>query len=105
MTPDLAMVLEARRQNTTVRRPVGVDRDATAARLKAAGVPRAVDDAKPLHLQTAYRGDPVAANGVPLSERLDGEVPRLRCTPISTEQSRTASLPGWGRSADDGRGD
>jgi UDP-2-acetamido-2-deoxy-ribo-hexuluronate aminotransferase len=65
----------------TVRLPSGVDRDAVAARLKAAGVPSAVYYARPLHRQTAYRDYPVGGNGLPVSERLAGEVLSLPMHP------------------------
>jgi len=69
----------------TVRLPAGVDRDAVAARLKTAGVPTAIYYAKPLHRQTAYRDYPVAGNGLPVSERLAGEVLSLPMHPYLTE--------------------
>jgi dTDP-4-amino-4,6-dideoxygalactose transaminase len=65
----------------TVRLPPGYDRDRIAAQLKAAGVPTAVYYAKPLHRQTAYREYPVAGNGLPVSERLAGEVLSLPMHP------------------------
>jgi len=65
----------------TVRLPDGRDRDAVAAELKAAGVPTAVYYAKPLHRQTAYRQYPVAGNGLPISDRLAGEVLSLPMHP------------------------
>jgi dTDP-4-amino-4,6-dideoxygalactose transaminase len=65
----------------TVRLPAGLDRDRVAARLKAAGVPTAQYYAKPLHRQTAYRDYPVAGNGLPVSERLAGEVLSLPMHP------------------------
>jgi dTDP-4-amino-4,6-dideoxygalactose transaminase len=65
----------------TVRLPEGCDRDAVMARLKAAGVPTAVYYAKPLHRQTAYCDYPVAGNGLPVSERLAGEVLSLPMHP------------------------
>jgi dTDP-4-amino-4,6-dideoxygalactose transaminase len=65
----------------TVRLPGGCDRDAVAAELKAIGVPTAVYYAKPLHRQTAYRQYPVAGNGLPISDRLAGEVLSLPMHP------------------------
>ena len=50
------------------------DRDAVAARLRAAGIPTAIYYPKPLHRQTAYRDFPVAGNGLPVSERLAADV-------------------------------
>jgi dTDP-4-amino-4,6-dideoxygalactose transaminase len=65
----------------TVRLPGGCDRNAVAAELKATGVPTAVYYAKPLHRQTAYRQYPVAGNGLPISDRLAGEVLSLPMHP------------------------
>jgi dTDP-4-amino-4,6-dideoxygalactose transaminase len=55
-------------------RPAPGRRDALAAALKAQGIPTGIYYAKPLHRQAAYRGFPVADGGVPVSERLAGEV-------------------------------
>ena len=52
----------------------GGDRDGVAARLKAAGVPTAVYYPLSLHRQPAYAGFPIAPKGLPVSERLAGEV-------------------------------
>jgi len=49
-------------------------RDALAAALKAQGIPTGIYYAKPLHRQAAYRHFPVAAGGLPASERLAEEV-------------------------------
>jgi dTDP-4-amino-4,6-dideoxygalactose transaminase len=49
-------------------------RDPLAAALKSQGIPTAIYYAKPLHRQAAYRDFPVAAGGVPVSERLAEEV-------------------------------
>jgi dTDP-4-amino-4,6-dideoxygalactose transaminase len=57
------------------------DRDTVAARLKAAGVPTAIYYPKPLHQQAAYRGYPIAGNGLPVSERLAREVLSLPMHP------------------------
>jgi dTDP-4-amino-4,6-dideoxygalactose transaminase len=69
----------------TLRLPSDCDRDAVASRLKRAGVPTAVYYAKPLHQQTAYRHYPVAGNGLPVSERLGGEVLSLPMHPYLAE--------------------
>ncbi len=50
------------------------DRDAVAAKLKAAGIPTAIYYPRSLHRQPAYREFPVAGNGAPVSERLAREV-------------------------------
>jgi dTDP-4-amino-4,6-dideoxygalactose transaminase len=57
----------------TIRLPAG-RRDALAAALKAQGIPTAIYYAKPLHRQAAYGGFPVADGGLPVSEKLAGEV-------------------------------
>ena len=69
----------------TVRLAKGSDRDVVAARLKEAGVPTAIYYAKPLHRQIAYRDYPVAGNGLPVSERLAGEVLSLPMHPYLEE--------------------
>ncbi|MET3839569.1 DegT/DnrJ/EryC1/StrS family aminotransferase [Bradyrhizobium sp. OAE829] len=57
----------------TVRLPGG-GRDEVANALKAQGIPTAIYYPKSLHQQTAYRNFPVAEGGLPISERLSGEV-------------------------------
>jgi dTDP-4-amino-4,6-dideoxygalactose transaminase len=57
----------------TIRLPAG-RRDALAETLRQQGVPTAVYYAKALHQQIAYRDFPLADGGVPVSERLCGEV-------------------------------
>jgi dTDP-4-amino-4,6-dideoxygalactose transaminase len=57
----------------TIRLPAG-RRNALAAMLKTQGIPTAVYYSKPLHRQKAYRTFPLAAGGVPVSERLSEEV-------------------------------
>ena len=49
-------------------------RDRLAAALKAQGIPTAVYYPKPVHVQGGYRHFPVAAGGLPVSERLAEEV-------------------------------
>jgi dTDP-4-amino-4,6-dideoxygalactose transaminase len=61
------------------------NRDALAAALKAKGVPTAIYYPKPLHQQTAYSKFPCAGNGVPVSERLAGEVLSLPMHPYLEE--------------------
>jgi dTDP-4-amino-4,6-dideoxygalactose transaminase len=58
----------------TIRLPAGTDRDGFAAALKAQGIPTAIYYPKSMHQQTAYRGFPVAHGGLPVSERLSGDV-------------------------------
>lgn len=57
----------------TIRLPNG-GRDDLAAALKAQGIPTAIYYPKSLHQQTAYRNFPMAEGGLPVSERLCGEV-------------------------------
>jgi len=58
----------------TIRLPRGTDRDAFAASLKAQGVPSAIYYVKSMHMQTAYRGYPVADGGLPACEALSADV-------------------------------
>jgi len=78
----------------TVRLPAGVDRDAVAARLKAAGVPSAVYYVKPLHRQPAYQHHPAAGNGLPVSDRLAGEVLSLPMHPYLDETTQDRVIAG-----------
>ncbi len=57
----------------TIRLALG-RRDAFAAALKAQGIPTAVHYPVPVHRQEAYRRFPAAEGGLPVSERLAGEV-------------------------------
>jgi dTDP-4-amino-4,6-dideoxygalactose transaminase len=58
----------------TIRLPDGVDRDGFAAALKAQGIPTAIYYPRSMHQQTAYRNFPVAAAGLPVSEKLSEDV-------------------------------
>jgi dTDP-4-amino-4,6-dideoxygalactose transaminase len=58
----------------TIRLPRGVDRDGFATALKAQGIPTAIYYPKSMHQQTAYREFPVGEGGLPVSERLSGDV-------------------------------
>jgi dTDP-4-amino-4,6-dideoxygalactose transaminase len=58
----------------TIRLPKGIDREGFAAALKARGIPTAIYYPKSMHQQTAYRNFPVAAGGLPVSERLSEDV-------------------------------
>jgi dTDP-4-amino-4,6-dideoxygalactose transaminase len=90
--PDLPPGLTSVWAQYTVRLPPGQNRDRVAARLKAYGIPTAVYYTKPLHWQTAYRDYPSAGNGLPVSERLAGEVLSLPMHPYLdvSAQSRIA---------------
>jgi dTDP-4-amino-4,6-dideoxygalactose transaminase len=63
-------------------------RDALASALKARGIPTAIYYPVPLHRQTAYRGYPVAGNGLPVSERIAHEVISLPMHPYLTESDQ-----------------
>jgi dTDP-4-amino-4,6-dideoxygalactose transaminase len=56
-------------------------RDALIAALDEQGVPTAIYYPRPLHRQTAYRGYPIAGNGLPVSERIADEVISLPMHP------------------------
>ena len=64
----------------TIRLPEG-RRDAFAADLKARGIPTAIYYPKPLHRLEAYRHFPTVDNGVPVTDRLAGEVISLPMHP------------------------
>jgi dTDP-4-amino-4,6-dideoxygalactose transaminase len=71
------------------------EREAVGARLKAAGIPTAIYYPKPLHQQTAYRGYPLAGNGLPVAERLAHEVLSLPMHPYldaATQDRITATV-------------
>jgi dTDP-4-amino-4,6-dideoxygalactose transaminase len=55
-------------------RVTGGRRDDLAATLKAQGIPTAIHYPRPLHRQEAYQKFPLAAGGLPVSERLAQEV-------------------------------
>jgi dTDP-4-amino-4,6-dideoxygalactose transaminase len=59
----------------------GRDRTDVANRLKAKGIPTAIYYPRPLNRQTAYRHCPIAGNGLPVSDRLAGEVISLPMHP------------------------
>ncbi|WP_144186549.1 DegT/DnrJ/EryC1/StrS family aminotransferase [Elioraea rosea] len=71
----------------TLRTP-GRDRTAVLAGLKARGIPTAIYYPKPLHHQKAYAKHPVAGNGLPVSERLAGEVFALPFHPYLDETTQ-----------------
>lgn len=59
------------------------------AKLKEFNVPTAVYYPKPLHLQTAYKDYPQGGNGLPVSDRLAGEVFSLPMHPYMDEETQT----------------
>jgi dTDP-4-amino-4,6-dideoxygalactose transaminase len=92
IVPEVSPELTSVWAQYTVRLPAGQDRDRVAAKLKACGIPTAVYYAKPLHRQTAYRDYPTAGNGLPVSDRLAGEVLSLPMHPYLSprDQDRIA---------------
>jgi len=64
------------------------DRDALQSGLKERGVPTAVYYPKPLHQQTAYKHYKSAGNGLPVSERLAGQVLSLPMHPYLDEETQ-----------------
>lgn len=71
----------------TIRVPAN-RRDDLATTLRAAGIPTAIYYPKPVHQQTAYRHYPVAGNGLPVSDRIAGEVIALPMHPYLDERSQ-----------------
>lgn len=80
VVPEVAPGLTSVWAQYTIRLP-GRSRDVVAAALKAEGIPTAIHYAKPVHQQVAYRQFPVAGNGLPVAERLAGEVLSLPMHP------------------------
>jgi UDP-2-acetamido-2-deoxy-ribo-hexuluronate aminotransferase len=76
---DIAIVPRVGNESTSVWAQYTIrlradQRDPLAAALKAQGIPTAIYYTKPLHRQPAYRHFPLAEGGVPVSDRLAGEV-------------------------------
>lgn len=70
----------------------GGRRDAVAAKLKEAGIPTAIYYVKPMHRQTAYARFPTAANGLPVSDALAGEVLSLPMHPYLAQADQARIL-------------
>ena len=70
----------------------GGRRDAVAAKLKEAGIPTAIYYLKPMHRQTAYARFPMAANGLPVSDALAGEVLSLPMHPYLAQADQARIL-------------
>lgn len=64
------------------------DRDGLKAHLQNAGIPSMIYYIKPLHLQTAYRHYPQAAEGLPVSERAANHVLSLPMHPYLEKQDQ-----------------
>ncbi|HUJ75977.1 MAG TPA: DegT/DnrJ/EryC1/StrS family aminotransferase [bacterium] len=64
------------------------NRDAVAARLKAAGIPTAIYYPIPLHRQTGYHQYPCGPGGVPVSDDLSGKVLSLPMHPYLDEATQ-----------------
>ncbi len=65
------------------------NRDHVAARLKDSGVPTAIYYPIPLHRQVAYQRFPTAPTGLPVSEKLAGEVLSLPMHPYLSEMDQS----------------
>jgi dTDP-4-amino-4,6-dideoxygalactose transaminase len=65
------------------------DRDGLAAHLREAGVPTAQYYPKPLHMQTAYEGFPIGADGMKVSERICSRVLALPMHPYLDGRTQT----------------
>ena len=65
------------------------NRDHVAARLKGSGVPTAIHYPIPLHRQLAYQRFPTAPSGLPVSEKLAGEVLSLPMHPYLSETDQS----------------
>jgi dTDP-4-amino-4,6-dideoxygalactose transaminase len=61
------------------------NRDQVAAKLKDQGVPTAIYYPIPLHRQAAYKKFPVAPGGLPVSDKMAGEVLSLPMHPYLSE--------------------
>jgi dTDP-4-amino-4,6-dideoxygalactose transaminase len=66
----------------------GGRRDAVAKALGSEGIPTQVYYPRSLNQQTAYRASPIAIGGIPVSERLPGEVLSLPMHPYLTESEQ-----------------
>lgn len=64
------------------------DREHVAARLKERGIPTAIYYPIPLHRQVAYERFPTVPGGLPVSEKLVGEVLSLPMHPYLSEQEQ-----------------
>lgn len=67
-------------------------RDRIVAALTAKQISTAVFYAKPIHLQTPYRGFPVAGGGLPVTERLAHEVVSLPMHPYLAAETQDAII-------------
>ena len=85
----------------TLRLPGGI-RDRVAAELKQQGIPTAVYYPLPLHLQTAYRGFPVAGNGAPVAQALAAEVLSLPMHPYLAEADQDRVIAAVARALESG---
>jgi dTDP-4-amino-4,6-dideoxygalactose transaminase len=71
----------------TIRSP---RRDRIAAALNAKRIPTAMFYSKPIHHQTPYRGFPVSAGGLPVTEQLSHEVLSLPLHPYLSDSDQDA---------------
>jgi dTDP-4-amino-4,6-dideoxygalactose transaminase len=78
-------------------------RDKVAAHLKEEGIPTAIYYPKPLHQQTAYKDFPVAKGGLPVSDKLAGEVLSLPMHPYLEESDQDRVIEAIGRALKSGK--
>lgn len=74
----------------TVQLPVGTDRDALQAAMKARGIPTMVYYPRPMHVQGAFEGTDSAAADCPVTDRLCATVLSLPIHPYLTREDAEA---------------
>lgn len=72
----------------------GRDRAAVVAKLTEKGIPTAIYYPRPLHRQTAYKDNPIPGNGLPVSDKLAGEVLSLPMHPYIDEALQSRIIEG-----------
>lgn len=72
----------------------GRDRAAVIAKLTEQGIPTAIYYPRPLHRQTAYKDNPIPGNGLPVSDKLAGEVLSLPMHPYIDEALQSRIIEG-----------
>jgi dTDP-4-amino-4,6-dideoxygalactose transaminase len=87
ITPRVPDALTSVWAQYTIRLPAAV-RDRVASALRAEGIPTAIYYPVPVHRQDAYGGFPVADGGLPVTERLAGEVLSLPMHPYLDEATQ-----------------
>lgn len=88
ITPRIANDCRSVWAQYTVRTKPGQNREEIMAKLKGAGVPTVVYYPRPLHQQTAYKSYPGDPAGLPVAEKLAGEVFSLPMHPYLDEAAQ-----------------